>query len=153
MSVETVKERTIIGIRDKVNDPGSLFASALPMLFSYCAEHGTVIAGPPLGIYYDVADGTFDMAVALPVEGPVEPRDTSMFVGSLPGGRVVRGTHVGPYDQITQAWGVLMDHAESVGLTRLDGPCWEEYKLGPESGENPSEWRTDLVQPVTESDE
>jgi effector-binding domain-containing protein len=149
MSVETVGVRTIIGIRDTVNDPGPLFESALPTLFGYCAEHGIVIAGPPLGIYYHVADGVFDMAVAIPVDGLAEPVDPSMFFGSLPGGRVVRGTHVGPYDQITQAWGVLMEQAEADGLTRLAGPCWEEYKLGPDSGKNPSEWRTDLVQPIT----
>lgn len=151
-SVETVDAATIIGVRDTVKDPGPLFESVLPVLFSYCAEQGHVVTGPPLGIYYDVADGVFDMAVALPVEGLTEPNGPPMFKGALPAGLVVRATHIGPYDQIPEAWGTLMTMMDSSGLTPLDGPCWEEYTLGPESGENPSEWHTDLVQPINGPD-
>ena len=147
--VESVDSKAVVGVRDSVTEPGSLFESALPTLFSFCAQHAIVVVGPPIGIYYNVADGVFDMAVALPIDGSPEVDAASMFVGTLPGGSGARATHVGSYDEITDAWGTLMREMESMDLTPSDAPCWEEYTLGPDSGKPSSEWRTDLVQPIT----
>lgn len=142
----TLDERPIIAIRKTVSDPGLLFDEALPKLFDHVAGTGISVDGPPLGVYYQVADGEFDMAVALPVKGE------SVAVGeisatTLPAGPAVTIEYVGHYDGLGDAWSGLR-HAIADAGHEIRAEGWEEYLVGPESGKDPAEFQTLLVQTI-----
>ncbi len=147
---EVVDPRTVIGIRDRVDDPGPLFESGLPRLFRYCGENTIEVTGPPLGIYYEVGDGTFDMAVAIPIGEPPSSVDPAMFVGETPDGLAAVATYVGPYDGLPDAWQRFVDEINGQGLTMRDEACLEEYELGPDATDDPTKWRTRFVQPIAD---
>jgi effector-binding domain-containing protein len=139
--------RTIVGIREVVDDPGKLFTSALPALFARAEGGGQTYIGPPLGVYYHVDDGSYDMAVAFLVEDAGDAAEAGLFVDTLDPGRAYIGEYQGPYDGIPEAWSDLMAAIPDDVETTM--PCWEEYHTGPESDPNPINWRTTLVQPIS----
>ena len=134
-----------IGIRDKVVDPGPLFSEGLPRLFGYAAEHGIAPAGPPIGIYYDVEEGMFDMAVGLPTIGLVEG-EGDIFSDVLPDGKAVTAEYVGPYEGLGRAWQEFMTALAEDGYS-LRAASWEDYRTGGDDSD-PKDWLTVLVVPV-----
>lgn len=142
----TLEERPIVAIRKTVSDPGLLFDEAMPKLFDFVAAHNTEVNGPPLGVYYRIEDGEFDMAVALPVASAAEA-EGEIAATALPAGAAVTAEYVGPYEGLGEAWADLRHSIADAGQqTRAEG--WEEYLVGPESGLDPREFETNLVQPV-----
>lgn len=141
----SLEPRSIVGVWDTVDDPGPLFERAMPLLSAHVEARRLQVDGPPLGIYYRVSEGSFEMAVAMPVasaEGAGE-----VEVGRLPGGRALATDYFGPYDGLSAAWDRFTDVLGDAGYAiRAEG--WEEYHSGPESGDDPSHWLTRLVQPV-----
>jgi effector-binding domain-containing protein len=65
----------------------------------------------------------------------------------LPGGRVVTGTHVGPYEALAQTYEQLVAWAGAEGLTLAEG-MWESYLSDPGAEPDPSTWRTLIVWPL-----
>lgn len=136
-----------VGIRKKVPDPGPLFDSALPALFGFVMSNRVSVVGPPLGIYHRVDETGFDMTVALPVSGEVPEPDAPITAGMLPAVDVAIRIHFGAYDGLSESWRRLTDEVKAAGF-ELGDECWERYESGPESGDDPSQWRTVLVQPI-----
>lgn len=142
----TLEERPIIAIRKTVPDPGPLFDEAMPKLFDFVARNGIAVDGPPLGVYYMIAEGEFDMAVALPVAAE-PPAEGEISAISLPAGPAVAVEYTGRYDGLGEAWSELRHAIADAGYEiRAEG--WEEYLVGPESGVEPAEFQTRLVQTV-----
>ena len=89
---------------------------------------------------------TFDFEVGVPVAGKIAPVGR-VRPGRLPAARVARTVHVGGYEELGSAWGdfeawiAANGHQPAVEM-------WEHYTLGPESGEAPQAWRTELVRPL-----
>jgi effector-binding domain-containing protein len=134
-----------IGIRDKVRDPGALFAEALPRLHKYAATQGTGPAGPAIGIYYEDGGGVWDMAVGVHTATESDG-DGDIFGAVLPGGRAVLGRHVGSYEGLGRSWQAFMVALASGGYTLRAEP-WEEYRTGGDDSD-PKDWLTVLVAPV-----
>ena len=147
ISTTAMPPRTIIGIREADTDPGVLFPKATEQVFAFIAEHGLQPIGALTGVYYHVEDGRFDMAVAVPVASAPASVEDPFFVGEIGAERAVVGDFIGSYDGLPDAWGELMS-APAVADGTPTMPCWEEYVAGPESTQDPSTWRTLLVQPV-----
>lgn len=140
-----IAPRPIVGIRRTVDDPGELFATATGRLLSWVEQHGVGTDRVPIGVYFRVDEGTYDMAVAVRVdEAPTFVAD-DMFVGTLGAPHAFVTTHRGPYDRIPASWGEMM---ATIGDAPLAMPCWEEYLVGPDATEDPGKWRTLLVQPT-----
>lgn len=102
--------------------------------------------GPLIAHHLRIDPATFDVEVGFPIatqvmdSGRVRP-------GHIPASRVVRSTYAGPYEGLQDAWRDLNDWIRSQGLTM--GPnAWEVFVRGPESGDGPSEWRTELNRPI-----
>jgi effector-binding domain-containing protein len=89
---------------------------------------------------------TFDFEVGVPVAGEIAPVGR-VRPGHLPAARVARTVHVGGYEDLGAAWGELATWITASGH-RPAVELWEHYTLGPESGEAPQAWRTELVQPL-----
>jgi effector-binding domain-containing protein len=67
--------------------------------------------------------------------------------GQLPGGRIVRAVHQGPYEGLHGAWSEFGAWMKDEGH-RGRGDIWEIYAKGPESSANPADWRTELCVPI-----
>lgn len=147
----SVETQPILGIRRQVPDPGPMFESAMPALFAHASTLGVEVAGAPLGVYYEVGEGFFDMAVAVPIVEPTSDVGTPeppLFIGALPSGRVAVVVHSGSYDALADTWSEFMAALDAAEVD-LAGECWEDYVVGPDSGVDSDAFRTRLVQPIS----
>ena len=107
------------------------------------AAVGSDIAGPPFARYRMLGDEEFEVEAGFPVAGPVqvvgELRDSS-----LPGGTAAVTMHVGPYDQLGQAYEALSAWVSEHGGTPTGAP-WECYLSEPDVP--PERTMTRVVQP------
>jgi effector-binding domain-containing protein len=90
----------------------------------------------------------FDFEIGVPVSAPVTPAGR-VRPGALPAARVARAVLHGPFDGLPAAWGQLMAWIEVQGLHKAPG-LWEVYLSGPDLDPDPSTWRTELNQPLTD---
>lgn len=102
---------------------------------------GVTFAGPPRAIYHTYEPDRIRWTLAFPIaaapEGATEAGDVS--VGDMPGGRALRFTHTGPYDDLPgtygeiTSWMIEQGHMASEADWALFTPMWEEYVDDPES--------------------
>lgn len=147
-SVETIEPQAAAAIRAEVPmaELRTLFDRAFGEVMRAAGAQGVGIAGPPFGFYPRMPGDTVAVVVGFPVAGPITA-DGEVEPFELPGGRVVTGTHVGPYDGLAQTYGQLAAWAESEGLTLAEG-VWESYLSDPSAEPDPKTWRTLIVWPL-----
>lgn len=126
-----------------------LFDRAFGEVFAAIGKQGVAPAGAPFG-YYPVkpTDAGVQVEAGVPVAGPVSA-DGDVVASALPGGRVVHGTHVGPYELLEQTYGALMAWVQEQGLTLAAG-MWECYVSDPAAQPDPATWRTEIYWPLAE---
>ena len=78
---------------------------------------------------------------------PGQGADCPSRPGTLPAVKVARTVYQGGYEGLGGAWGELMRWIEAQGHTAATD-LWECYLAGPESGPDPSAWRTELNRPL-----
>ncbi len=88
----------------------------------------------------------FDFEIGVPVSAPVTP-EGRVQPGELPATRVARTVYQGPYEGLGSAWGEFRAWIAAQGLTHAEN-LWECYVVGPESGSDSTQWRTELHQPL-----
>lgn len=106
-----------------------LLGEAFSVTARTIAVSGATIAGPPFARYLSFGD-RIEAEVGFPFAGTVVPTDR-VNLTTLPGGRAVTATHVGPYDAIGVAWERAIAW---MGEQHLEGagPAWEAYLTGPD---------------------
>lgn len=115
---------------------------AIGEVIAAVSAQGIGPAGPVFSYHFKIDPGIFDFEVGVPVSAPVKPVGR-VHAGELPATTVVRTVYTGPYEGLGEAWGEFMDQIEADG--RKTAPTlWESYLTGPESGPDPSMWRTEL---------
>ena len=117
-------------------------------LFSTLAAQGVTPAGPWFSHHFRMDPATFDFEVGVPVSAPVTPTGR-VASSALPATRVARTVYRGSYEGLGAAWGELDAWVRREGL-KPAGDLWEIYAAGPESGSEPSGWRTELNRPIAE---
>jgi effector-binding domain-containing protein len=117
-------------------------------LFSTLAAQGVTPAGPWFSHHFKMDPATFDFEVGVPVSGPVAAAGR-VAASRLSARRVARTVYRGGYEGLGAAWGELDAWIEREGL-KPAGDLWEIYAAGPESGSDPSGWRTELNRPIAE---
>lgn len=90
---------------------------------------------------------TVAVVVGFPVSAPVEP-DGEVSGFELPGGRVITGVHIGPYETLESTYRELTEWASAEGL-QLAGHMWESYLTDPSAEPDPANWQTLITWPVT----
>lgn len=107
-------------------------------LVEFILESGIEIRGPPIFVCRELtpeavmkanAEGTAVLEVAFPVGGPLQETE-SIKAYELPGGRMVRTVHHGPYDQCAPTYERLYAWLEEHGLS-VRGPIREVYPNDP----------------------
>ncbi len=146
--LKKIPAMTVASVRDVIptySDVNRLFGE----VFAYLGQHKINPVGPPLGIYHDeeYREQDADVEVAVPVSESVLGGDR-VKMRQLPAVEEMACiVHQGSYDTIGEAYNHLMAWIEANGY-RMIGPLREVYVRGPESGDDPSAYVTEIQLPV-----
>lgn len=110
------------------------------------AAQGLSPAGPWLTHHQRVDPEVFDFRICVPVAAPIRPAGR-VQAGELAAARVARTLYHGPYEGLADAWPEFRAWTASAGLAMRED-IWERYVVGPESGEDAAQWRTELNWPL-----
>ena len=127
-------------------DVPDFMSDALGMVAAALREAGVAPAGPPFARYFAMTADGLDVAAGFPVAEPFLGAGV-VHPGELPAGPAAVAAFVGPYQGIETAWATLRHDIDALGRTRGDNP-WEVYFIGPGSGVDEADWRTELVWPL-----
>lgn len=121
---------------------------AIQEVMGAVAAQGLTPTGPVFSYHYKMDPETFDFEVGIPVASPPKPVGR-VQASQLPARKVARTTYRGPYEGLGEGWGEFANWIEAQGLAT--GPdLWEFYAAGPESSDDSSTWRTELVKPLVD---
>ena len=145
--IET-KPQTAMAIREVV--PNAQIPQEIGRIFedlmAFLGKNKIVVAGPPFSLYHNYDDEKTDMEVGFPVshthksEGRVKPC-------TLPGGKVVTATHIGPYDKVVDTYMEMQKWIGEKGY-KPKKIMWECYLNGPNTVKDPSEYITEIFWPI-----
>ncbi|MFN8184453.1 MAG: GyrI-like domain-containing protein [Candidatus Nanopelagicales bacterium] len=146
-SIVTLEPTEVAVVREVVAMDAlpAFFDRAYHEVMQAVQEQGSVVSGPPVGVYFGMPSVTVDVAAGFPIPAPVEP------VGSvsplrLPAGRAVQVTHTGSYDSMEQTYGRLMKWVQEQGLA-LGPLMWETYLTEPDDA-HPESMQTLITWPL-----
>jgi effector-binding domain-containing protein len=123
-------------------------------LYIYGISHQSVLTGPPVFICHEgsveeamVANetGDADMEVAFPIKGSIEG-EGPISIYELPGGRMAKVLHRGPYEGCGPTYTRLFAWIEEQGLA-VAGPVREVYLNDP-TQVKPEELMTEIYVPI-----
>lgn len=143
-----IPETEILSIRDQVEPDTfpAFLGRVFPELFGHVGRHGVIATGHPFVIYHAFGPELIDAEVCVPVAGPVAP-EGRIEARTLPEATVVRTVHVGPYEELGAAYTALTEWVDDHGYVGV-GPIRERYLTGVSDDVPPSEYRTELDQPI-----
>ena len=145
VELEAVRVATIRSIV-AAEDVPDFMSDALGMVADALHRAGVHAAGPPFARYFAMTAEGLDVAAGLPVAEPFIAAGV-VHPGELPAGPAAVTTFVGPFEGLEAAWIALRRRIVELGRTPGDDP-WEVYFIGPGSGVDEAEWRTELVWPL-----
>jgi AraC family transcriptional regulator len=152
ITIIDVTAQTVLGIRRTGHY--RMIAELLPEIAIYATVRGIPITGPPIFVMHEnnVEDamkadqeGTADVEVAFPVPEGTVP-GPGMEVYTLPGGRMARTFHRGPYEACEPTYLRLFSWLEERGLA-IAAPMREVYHNDPREVP-PEEILTEILVPV-----
>ena len=123
-----------------------VFDRGFHLVMQAVQEQGLHVAAAPFGFYPRMPGETVAVAVGFPVSEPFTPSG-EVEAMELPGGRAIRGIHVGPYDALERTYRELTAWAQEQGLELAEG-MWETYLSDPSAEPDPATWRTEITWPV-----
>ena len=123
-----------------------VMGAGLAELRAALAAQGLAASGPWFTHHLRMDPDVFNFEIGLPVEDAVASSGR-VTPGELPAATVARAVYLGPYEGLGAAWGELGAWVAAEGLTPRQG-LWESYLAGPESGPDPTTWRTELNRPL-----
>ena len=127
---------------------------SLHELWSFSHQHGAKPTGAPFVRYHTFGETETDLEVGIAVVEAVSGEGRVAF-GQLPGGAAITTWHIGSHDGLADAYARLSAWLKENGR-EADSAAWEVYtwidpgvEPDPSAWPAPSEWRTQLVQPIT----
>lgn len=107
---------------------------------------GITPIGPWYTRHFRMDPEVFDFEIGAPIAGEVKPTGR-VVPGELPAATVLRTVYHGPYEELPGAW-AQFDAWIAANGQHPDGSLWEVYRVGPDSGGDPSTWETELSRPL-----
>lgn len=120
----------------------NVMGPAMQELLAQIPLKGFVPAGRIFSHHFITDPARFEFEVGIPVSGAVTPAGR-VKGGTLPARKVVRTVYAGDYEGLGAAWQAFDAQVKAAGH-RTTGEFWEVYTVGPESGNDPEQWRTEL---------
>lgn len=137
-----------IRVKVKVSEISKQLAILLPEVGKHLNAVGAMPAGAPFTRYHTDDGVDVEIEAGIPVQKPFAESDKNRVKNSeLPGGKVVTGWHVGPYDKLPGAHAALAAHLAAQQL-KARGGVFEIYWTDPGMVPDPSKWRTQLFAPI-----
>ncbi|MES3000216.1 MAG: GyrI-like domain-containing protein [Pseudomonadota bacterium] len=109
-------------------------------------DQGVGPVGPWFAHHLKVSRERFDLDICIPVSSPVKPTGR-VKSAERPAMRVVRTVYRGPYEGLGDAWHEFEKSIQDQGLNTA-GDMYECYLVGPESSQDPADWRTEFCRPI-----
>jgi len=128
---------------DEIQD---VMGPTISEVYAAIAAQGIASAGPWFNHHLRRPTDTFDFEVSVPVSTPIATAGR-VQPGEWPAMRVVRTVYHGGYEGLGEAWSEFLDWIEQNALKTNDD-LWEAYLVGPESGPDPANYRTQLSRPL-----
>jgi effector-binding domain-containing protein len=110
------------------------------------AAQGITPAGSWFTHHLKQPGAQFDFKICIPIVRPMKPAGR-VNSDTMPARRVAKTMYYGKYEGLPAAWGELMKWMNENGHKPAQD-LWEVYAAGPESGPDPSTWRTELNRPL-----
>lgn len=121
----------------------------IPRAFEEVAQflsgQGLGPAGMPYARYRRLDEDRFQVEAGFPASTEVEG-DGEVVPSQLPPCRAAVVTHVGPYDEMLDAYEALVTWLAEHEREPVGDP-WEVYLTDPEEQPDPATWRTEVFQP------
>jgi len=126
----------------------------IPTIFQFAQEKGAKIVGRPIFVCHEQnaeeavkadKEGNADVEVAVPVSGEVQGTDDVMAY-ELPGGRMARIVHQGPYEAAGPSYEKLFAWLKENGR-EITGPTREVYVSDPRTTP-PDQLITEIYAPL-----
>lgn len=148
-SVVELKAQPGLAIKETVafGEIPAKMAEFLGELGRFIGERHIAVIGPPFAYYHSWNDKETGMEVGFPV-GPGAAGEGRIRMMSLPGGRVVSGTHIGPYDKLAESYNAMTAWMKSHGHAPANH-MWETYLTDPHAEKDPAKYKTQMFWPVT----
>ena len=124
----------------------SVMGPGLNELMSTLKAQGITPTGPWFSHHFRMDPAVFDFEIGVPVASEVKPSGR-VKPGVLPAAKVVRTTYRGGYEGLGSAWGEFEEWMKKNGHTAAPD-LWEVYSAGPETGNDPDLYRTELNRPL-----
>lgn len=141
-------EQPTAGVRAQVPmaELTEFFGRAFGETLAALEAQGAHPAGPPFGKYYGMPTDVVDVEAGFPVAAPITAAG-DVVPGTLPGGRTVEATHVGPYDTMESTYAAVQKYFADEHLTPSP-VMWESYLSDPDTEPDPATWRTRICWPI-----
>ena len=111
-------------------------------------SQGVGPTGPWFAHHHKMTPESFNFDICVPVSAPVTVVGR-VRPGQRPALKVLRTVYHGPYEGLGTAWHEFGEWMKSNGhKSAVD--LYECYVVGPESGSDPTKWRTELSRPLIE---
>lgn len=151
ISRHEVPDQSIVSIRDCVAQSAlpAFIGHAFGELFGHLQGLGVAPSGEPLVIYHEFGPSEVDAEVCVQIAGEVVASGT-ITARVLPGATVVRTLHVGPYEELADAYAALNRWIGAHDVAVV-GPFRERYLNAPGGDVSPSDYRTVIEIPIVEA--
>jgi effector-binding domain-containing protein len=155
--VEDREAQPVLSIRSTVAvaELAQAQSERLSELWGSIQARGDAPLGPPFVRYHTFGEMETDVELGFPVSAGIAG-EGRIEAGRLPGGAAIVTWHLGAHDNLGDSYRRLERWLEA-NERRAAGPAWEVYwwidpAQEPDSSSwpAPSEWHTELVQPVSE---
>lgn len=146
-----VPEQRMVSVRERLAtaDMPAFVGRAYGELYGYLGRSGVTPGGEPFVIYHSFGPDGVDAEVCVPVTVEVEPTER-IVARVLPATTVAETLHIGPYDELGEAYSALTGWIGFHGL-EVVGPVRERYLNAPGPDVPPEAYRTVVEMPVAEA--
>jgi effector-binding domain-containing protein len=143
-----LRAQPVISLRERLDQEQlpAFFGRAFGELYAHLGRHGVPPRGEPFVVYHAFGPDGIDAEVCVPVPTVVAVADPIAY-RELPAVTVVDTLHVGPYDELGQAYQALAEWMEDHGFEAA-GPVRERYLNEPGPGVSPAAYRTIVQIPI-----
>lgn len=153
----TAQRAAVIRLQIPRERIGAEMPAAIQEIEEAISRQGQAPQGPLFAHHLKLSSTDFDVEVGFPVSAPITPAGR-VDNGAQPGGRVARAVYQGPYEELPAAWDAFGERLRREGLASGEvcesvETLWERYLVGPETSDDPKDWRTELNLPLDDARE
>src|SRR5579871_794321 len=150
---QELEAQPVLVVRRRVRraEIAATIGAALPKVFLHAQQRGLAIAGYPITRYLETSVGlvTFETGMRVTAHGSdrtVADGQGDVLAEALPGGLAATTIHLGPYDQLQDAYAAVEEWISMNGF-RQNGAPWEAYLNDPADHPDPRDWKTAVYWP------